>query len=250
MKVAIFPSCIVDTIFPEAGAAAIRLLERLGVDVDFPLEQTCCGQMHLNTGYETRARKLAAKHLSSFSQYDWVIGISTSCTTTVREFYPQLLGATSAEVGGSGKFLELSEFLLDVLGVTELEGTFAKKVTFHTSCHSLRGIHLGDRPQRLLSMLEGIELIPLPKSDSCCGFGGTFSIKNSAISTVMMEEKLANVYWTGAEVLTAADSSCLMNLSGGIQAAKKQLTVMHYAEILEIATRQSQKKLLNHSGGR
>ncbi len=248
MKVAIFPSCIVDTIFPEAGVAAIRLLERLGVDVDFPLEQTCCGQMHLNTGYESRARKLAQKHLSSFNQYDWVIGISTSCTTMVREFYPQLLGATTAEVGGSGKFLELSEFLLDVLGITELEGTFAKKVTFHTSCHSLRGIHLGDRPQRLLSMLEGIELIPLPKSDSCCGFGGTFSIKNSAISTVMMEEKLANVYWTGAEVLTAADSSCLMNLSGGIQAAKKQLAVMHYAEILEVATRHSQKKLLNHSG--
>ena len=250
MKVAIFPSCIVDTVFPEAGAAAIRLLERLGIEVDFPLEQTCCGQMHLNTGYETRAKKLAARHLANFTPYDWVVGISTSCTTAVREYYPQLLGPTRAEVGGRAKFIELSEFLLDVLGVTELQGTFAKKVTFHTSCHSLRGIHLGDRPQRLLGMLSGIQLVPLPKSDSCCGFGGTFSIKNSAISTVMMEEKLANVYWTGAEVLTAADSSCLMNLSGGIQAAKKPLTVMHYAEILEIATRQTQGKLSNFSGAK
>ncbi|GAA1509503.1 (Fe-S)-binding protein [Sphaerisporangium rubeum] len=251
MRVALFVTCVNDTLFPNTGKAVVSLLRRLGVDVDFPQEQTCCGQMHVNTGYRDEGVRLARGFLSVFGRYDAVVSPSGSCASMVREQYPKLaagMGATRAKAftrvhRGRTRFAEavaevtpkvydLSEFLVDVLGVTDVGACFPHRVTYHPTCHSLRGLRVGDRPVRLLEAVRGLELVPLPQADECCGFGGTFAVKNAAVSAAMCADKIGHVMDTGAEVLCAADNSCLMHIGGALRRQRSGVRVMHLAEIL------------------
>ncbi|WP_433425802.1 (Fe-S)-binding protein [Microtetraspora malaysiensis] len=230
MRVALFITCVNDTLFPGTGKATVTLLRRLGVDVAFPRAQTCCGQMHVNTGYREEGVRLARHFAEVFGGYDAVVVPSGSCGAMVREQYPRLAPAATEEV--VPKVYELSEFLIDVLGVTDVGAYFPHRVTYHPTCHSLRGLHLGDRPLRLLRNVRGLELVPLPGAEECCGFGGTFAVKNPAISAAMCADKVGNVMATGAQVLCAADNSCLMHIGGTLTRQKTGVKIMHLAEIL------------------
>ncbi|GAA3308900.1 MULTISPECIES: (Fe-S)-binding protein [Nonomuraea] len=226
MRVALFITCVNDTLFPDTGKAVVSLLRRLGCDVDFPKAQTCCGQMHVNTGYREEGVRLARHFAEVFDGYDAVVAPSGSCAAMVREQYPRL-GVQAPPVH------DLSEFLVDVLEVEDVGAYFPHRVTYHPTCHSLRGLHLGDRPTRLLSHVRGLELVPLEGADECCGFGGTFAVKNPAISAAMCSDKVRNVMDTGAEVLCAADNSCLMHIGGTLRRQKTGVRIMHLAEILD-----------------
>jgi len=235
VRVALFITCVNDTLFPGTGKAVVTLLRRLGVDVDFPEAQTCCGQMHLNTGYREEGARLARHFVDVFRGYDAVVVPSGSCGAMVREQYPKLAdgGAFGEAVAATvPRVYDLSEFLIDVLGVTDVGAYFPHRVTYHPTCHSLRGLHLGDRPRRLLEQVKGLELVPLPGAEECCGFGGTFAVKNPDISAAMCGDKVRNVLDTGAEVLCAADNSCLMHIGGTLTRQKAGVRVMHLAEIL------------------
>ncbi|GAA0391400.1 Fe-S oxidoreductase [Acrocarpospora corrugata] len=243
MRVALFITCVNDTLFPDTGRAVVTLLRRLGVDVEFPQAQTCCGQMHVNTGYPAEGVRLARHFTEVFAEYDAVVTPSGSCTAMIREQYPKLAATArvpAKQTAGLGtaveeivpKVYDLSEFLLDVLGVTDVGAYFPHRVTYHPTCHSLRGLHLGDRPTRLLSAVRGLELVALPGAEECCGFGGTFAVKNRDISAAMCADKVGNIMTTGAEVLCAADNSCLMHIGGTLSRQKSGVRVMHLAEIL------------------
>jgi L-lactate dehydrogenase complex protein LldE len=226
MRVGLFVTCVNDTLFPGTGRSTVRLLERLGCTVDFPLEQTCCGQMHFNTGYRDDARPLARRFAAVFDGYDAVVVPSGSCAAMIREWYPTLGVKPSAGV------YELSEFLVDVLEVTDVGAYFPHTVTYHPTCHSLRSLRVGSRPLDLLSKVRGLTLVPLGGADECCGFGGTFSLKNPAVSAAMCADKVRNVLDTGAEVLCAADNSCLMHIGGSLTRQRTGVRVVHLAEIL------------------
>jgi L-lactate dehydrogenase complex protein LldE len=216
--VALFITCFNDTLFPAVGRAVVELLERLGCEVEFPLEQTCCGQMHVNSGYEVPG--LIERFERVFGSYDAVVSPSASCVAHVR-----------AHVGGVRAF-ELTEFLVDELGVVDVGASFPHRVTLHPTCHSLRLLEVGDRPRRLLSAVRGIELVELPAARECCGFGGTFAVKNADTSMAMLSDKLRHVLDTRAEVCTAADTSCLMHIGGALRRARTGVRTMHLAEIL------------------
>ena len=206
------------------------MLERLGVAVDFPREQTCCGQMHLNAGYAAEARVLARRFVQVFAGRETIVSPSASCTAHVRHSVPELTGPQGAEV--AARVLELSEFLVDRLGVEDVGSSYRGSVTYHPSCHSLRLLRLGDRPLRLLSRVGGVELRALPDAEECCGFGGTFAVKNAAVSTAMLRDKLGNVATTGAGAVCACDSSCLLHIGGGLQRQGRPVRALHLAEIL------------------
>jgi len=225
MKVALFATCLTDTFYPETARAVLALLERLGCSVEFPLEQTCCGQMHFNSGYADHAKPMAAAFATTFSGYDAVIAPSGSCTGMVRDVYPGLDTTPPATY-------ELSEFLVDVLGVTDVGAYFPHRVTYHPTCHSLRLLGVGDKPLSLLRAVRGIDLLELPAADSCCGFGGTFAVKNADTSTAMLADKMRAVLDTGTEVLTAGDNSCLMHIGGGLSRLRTGVRTVHLAEIL------------------
>ena len=222
MRVGLFVTCLGDTLFPSAGRAVVRLLERLGVEVEFPEEQTCCGQMHLNSGFADEGRALVRRLASVFEGYEAVVTPSASCAGMVRE----QLGAEALPV------YELSELLVDVLGVDEVGAYYPHRVTYHPTCHSLRALRLGDRPLRLLSSVRGLDLVELPNSRECCGFGGTFAVKNADVSTAMLSDKVRDVLDTDAEVLCAVDSSCLMHIGGGLARVRTGVRTVHLAEIL------------------
>ena len=188
MRVALFVTCLGDTLFPSTGQAVVRLLERLGVEVEFPQEQTCCGQMHLNSGYADEGLALARRLADVFDGYEAVVTPSASCAGMVRE----QLGAEAPPV------YELSELVVDVLGADDVGAYYPHRVTYHPTCHSVRGLHLGDRPLRLLSAVRGIDLVELPDALECCGFGGTFAVKNADVSTAMLSDKVRNVLDTRA----------------------------------------------------
>ncbi|MFF2148274.1 (Fe-S)-binding protein [Kitasatospora sp. NPDC058190] len=238
MRVALFITCFNDTMFPETGRAVVTVLERLGHTVAFPQEQTCCGQMHVNTGYRTDAVPLMARFARTFAAYDAVVTPSASCAGLVREHHPALAEGYSppqlrrqvAEL--APRVHEFTEFLTDVLGVTDVGARFPHRVTYHPTCHSLRALRLGDRPQRLLRAVEGLDLVELPAADSCCGFGGTFAVKNAATSGAMLADKVGAVRETGAEVLCTVDNSCLMHIGGGLSRQATAVRTMHLAEIL------------------
>ncbi|WP_214109791.1 (Fe-S)-binding protein [Acrocarpospora catenulata] len=235
MRVALFITCVNDTLFPGTGQAVVTLLRRLGVDVDFPPAQTCCGQMHVNTGYPKEGGRLARQFMDVFAGYEAVVIPSGSCAAMVREQYPRLIGAAignAPDTSCDPKVYELSEFLVDVLGVVDVGAYFPHWVTYHPTCHSLRGLRLGDRPRKLLENVRGLELVPLPGAEECCGFGGTFAVKNKDVSAAMCADKVGNVLSTGAEVLCAADNSCLMHIGGTLRRQKSGIRVMHLAEIL------------------
>jgi L-lactate dehydrogenase complex protein LldE len=219
MKIALFITCLNDMFFPSVGVATTTLLERLGHEVAFPAGQVCCGQMHANTGYAAPARTLEKNLSDVFKGHDVVVSPSGSCVAHLRAH-------TEIPV------YELSELLIDVLGVTEVGARFPHRVTYHPTCHGLRMLHLGDRPTRLLSAVDGLELLPLPDAEQCCGFGGTFAVKNAAVSGAMLADKCANAGATGAEFLAAADSSCLAHIGGGLARRPGAPRAIHYAEIL------------------
>jgi L-lactate dehydrogenase complex protein LldE len=238
MRVALFITCFNDTLFPETGKAVVRLLERLGQDVDFPLEQTCCGQMHINTGYQREAAPLVRRFVDVFAPYEAVVCPSGSCVGSVRHQHgtvarhvgDEALGAAVREL--TPRVYELTEFLVDVLGVTDVGAYYPHRVTYHPTCHSLRIAHLGDRPLRLLRQVRGIDLVELPQADQCCGFGGTFALKNADTSTAMLADKIRAVLDTEAEVLTAGDNSCLLHIGGGLRRLRTGVRTVHLAEIL------------------
>jgi L-lactate dehydrogenase complex protein LldE len=229
VRASLFVTCLNDTLFPEAARATVELLERLGVEVAFPEEQTCCGQMHLNTGYREEAAGLARRFARVFAGAEAIVTPSASCAATVRHHYAGLDPA-AAEV--APRVRELSEFLIDDLGVTDVGARYPHRVVFHPTCHSTRMLGVGERPQRLLQAVEGIELVDLPGAEECCGFGGTFAVKNADTSTAMLADKQRAVLESGAEVLVAADTSCLMHIGGGLARNRTGVRTMHFAEIL------------------
>ena len=238
MRVALFITCLADTLFPETGRAVVSLLERLGCEVTFPRSQTCCGQMHVNTGYVREALPLVRRFVRAFSDAEVVVCPSGSCAGLVREHYPALAeeagdAALAAEARTlAPRVLELSELLVDRMGIEDVGAYYPHRVTYHPTCHSLRLLHLGDRPIRLLRAVRGIDLVELPAARECCGFGGTFAIKNADVSTAMLADKLRHVMGTRAEVCAAADNSCLMHIGGGLSRLRGGVRTVHYAEIL------------------
>jgi L-lactate dehydrogenase complex protein LldE len=249
VKIALFITCLADGLFPQVGQATVRLLERLGHEVAFPAGQTCCGQMHVNTGYQKQALPMARRFAEVFAQYDAVVAPSGSCVGSVRHQHEMLarrFGTPTlvADVQAvAAKTYELSELLVDVLGVTDVGAYFPHRVTYHPTCHSLRMLRVGDKPLQLLRAVDRLELVELPAAEECCGFGGTFAIKNPDTSTAMLTDKLRHVLATHAEVCTAGDSSCLMHIGGGLSRIRAGTQTLHLAQIL--ASTQDQPLLLN-----
>lgn len=238
MRIALFVTCIGDTVFPESGIATVRLLERLGHEVEFPQRQTCCGQLHFNSGYQTEALALARRFVRVFWDTELVVAPSASCVAMVREFYPYL-----AEQAGDARLarhvgklaprvLELTEFLVKRMGVENVGASLDSRVTYHPTCHSLRSLHLGDAPLRLLGAVRGIDLVELPRADECCGFGGTFSIKNADTSNAILDDKIEAVLESGAQIVTAVDTSCLAQIGGALSRRRIDVQTRHIAEIL------------------
>jgi L-lactate dehydrogenase complex protein LldE len=222
MNVALFITCFNDTLFPSAGKAVVEVLERVGCTVDFPLEQTCCGQMHVNSGYEHEAGGMLSRFERVFAGYDAVVSPSASCVAHVRERIPSM----------HDRVFELTEFLVDELGVVDVGASFPHRVTLHPTCHSLRLLQIGDRPRRLLEAVRGIELVELGEERECCGFGGTFAVKNADTSMAMLSDKVRHVLDTRAVVCTSADTSCLMHIGGALRRQRTGVRTMHLAEIL------------------
>jgi L-lactate dehydrogenase complex protein LldE len=238
VRISLFITCYNDTLFPETGKAVVRLLERLGHDIEFPLDQTCCGQMHYNTGYQREALPMMRRFLQTFAEAEAICVPSSSCVAMMRDHYPKM----AAESGEPGlieavdallpRLFELSELLVTRLGVEDVGAAFPHRVTYHASCHSLRSLHLADLPIRLLRKVRGLELAAMPNLDRCCGFGGTFAIKNGDVSAAMLAEKMDDVRATGAEVVAAVDNSCLMHIFGGLHRTGSSVRMAHLAEIL------------------
>ncbi len=226
MRIALFITCVNDLLFARTGQAVVRVLERLGHTVEFPAEQTCCGQMHANSGYRDEAIPLARRFVRTFQPYEAVVAPSGSCVAMVRDTYPRLIGGEIPPV------YELSELLVDVLGVTDLGARFPHRVTYHPTCHGLRMLRLDDRPLRLLRAVRDLELVELSGAQECCGFGGTFALKNQDVSGAMLADKCAAIRDTGAEYVTAVDNSCLLHIGGGLSRNDTAVTAVHYAEIL------------------
>jgi L-lactate dehydrogenase complex protein LldE len=238
VRVALFITCFNDTLFPETGRATVEVLERVGVAVEFPAEQTCCGQMHFNTGYQREAIPLVRRFIEVFSSYDAVVAPSGSCVGMVRELYPMAANlAQDAHLAEqveelAPKVFELSEFLVKKLGVTDVGAHYPHRVTYHPTCHSLRMLKVGDAPLELLRNVRGMDLIELPEAKECCGFGGTFAVKNADTSAAMLGDKIRRVLDTEAEVCAAGDNSCLMHIGGGLRRLRAGVETVHLAQIL------------------
>lgn len=238
MRVALFLSCFNDTIFPDTGKAVVTLLERLGHAVDFPLAQTCCGQMHYNTGYQREALPIVRHFVDVFGEFEAVVSPSASCVGMVHEMYPKAAelahdpGLARAVEALIPRVCELSTFLADRLGVEDVGAYFPHRVTYHPTCHSLRALRVGDAPLRLLRKVRGIDLVELPRAEECCGFGGTFAVKNADTSTAMLGDKVRCVLDTRAEYCAAADNSCLMHIGGALHRQRAGVRPIHLAEIL------------------
>jgi L-lactate dehydrogenase complex protein LldE len=238
LTVDLFITCLNDALFPSTGRATVRILERLGHSVRFNMEQTCCGQMHFNTGYRKDALKLIRRFVEQFEDAEVVVSPSGSCVSMVREFYLQ-----AADWAGDAKLkervqklraktFELSQFLVERLGVEDVGAYYPHRVTYHRSCHATRVLRVGDSPIRLLRKVKGLDLVELPDADHCCGFGGTFSVKNADTSVSMMADKISCILQTGAEACAAGDNSCLMHIGGGLSRLKTGTRTVHLAEIL------------------
>lgn len=238
MRISLFITCFNDTLFPQTGRAMVALLERLGHTVDFPMEQTCCGQMHYNTGYQREAIPLVRRFVDVFSDAEVIVAPSASCVGMVRDLYSraaelandeQLIGRV-AEL--TPRVFELTEFLVYQLGLEDVGAYYPHRVTYHPTCHSLRVLHVGDAPVRLLRAVRGIDFVELPNSRECCGFGGTFAVKNADTSLAMLSDKVRSVLDTRAEVCVAADNSCLMHIGGALSRERTGVRTVHIAEIL------------------
>ena len=229
MRVALFVTCLVDTLRPEVGRATVVVLEREGVEVEFPAAQTCCGQLHHNAGELDESHALAERFADVFAEYDAVVAPSASCVGHIRGALAEL-GGPAARVGE--RTYELSQFLVEELGIARVDATFAGRVAYHPTCHSLRVLRLGDAPLRLLAGVTGVEPVALERADECCGFGGMFAVRNAAVSSAMLADKLADIGRSGAEVVCACDASCLLHIGGGLERAGSPIRAVHLAEIL------------------
>jgi len=235
---ALFATCLADTLYPDVAKATVEVLERLGVHVEFPPAQTCCGQMHINSGYQRDALPLVRHFVETFEPFDHVVLPSASCAGSIRHQHAMVarrLGDDRLAMRAdaiAARTHEFTEFLVDVLGVVDVGAYFPHRVTYHPTCHSLRMLRVGDKPLQLLRAVRGMELIELPDADQCCGFGGTFAIKNADTSNAMLADKMANVLRTKAEVCAAADASCLMHIGGGLSRLTSGVRTVHIAEIL------------------
>jgi len=238
MQVALFITCFNDTLFPNTGKAVVSIVERLGHQVIFPEEQTCCGQMHFNTGYQAEAMPLIRRFVEIFSQYEAIVSPSASCVGMVRDMY-----RFAAEVHQDTKLAnevallaervyEFSEFIVNRLGIQDVGAYYPHRVTYHPTCHSLRGIKVGDVPEQLLRAVRGIDYVPMNQSSECCGFGGTFAVKNADTSMAMLGDKIRHILDTRAEVCVAADNSCLMHIGGALHRQRSGVRIAHLAEIL------------------
>jgi L-lactate dehydrogenase complex protein LldE len=238
MRIALFITCLADTLFPDVGKSTTALLERLGHRVEFPQAQTCCGQMHVNTGYQREALPLVRRFVETFEPYDVIVAPSGSCAGSVRHQHAMVARRQADEKlarraeAVAGRTYELSQLLVDVLRVEDVGAYYPHRVTYHPTCHSLRLLRVGDRPLRLLRHVAGLDLVELPDAEVCCGFGGTFAVKNADTSTAMLADKMRNVLGTRAEVCTAGDSSCLMHIGGGLSRLRTGVRTVHLAEIL------------------
>jgi L-lactate dehydrogenase complex protein LldE len=238
LRVSLFITCYNDTLFPETGKAVVRVLERLGHTVEFPAGQTCCGQMHYNTGYQAEAMPLLSRFVEQFRGAEVVVVPSSSCVAMMRDHYPKMAASLKderliADVEALlPKVFEFSEFLTKRLGLEDVGAYYPHRVTYHASCHGLRNLGLGDGPVRLLKAVRGIDLVELPGLEQCCGFGGTFAVKNADVSGAMLADKMAAVLNTGAEACTACDNSCLMPIEGALHRQKTGVRTLHLAEIL------------------
>src|ERR671913_2195073 len=238
MRVALFITCFNDLLFPEVGRATVRILESLGHEVTFPESQTCCGQLHFNSGYRDECVPLVRRFVDAFAGFDVVVTPSASCAAMVRHHHatvarhagdPRLVAAAEAV---APRVRELTEFLVDEAGLPAMAVPFDRAVALHPTCHSTRLLGVADRPRRLLEAVPGLRLVEIPGEDQCCGFGGTFAVKNADTSVAMGLDKLAAIDASGAEVLTAADTSCLMHLGGLLSRRGSRVRVMHLAEIV------------------
>ena len=248
MRVGLFVTCLIDLMRPEIGFSVIKLIEGAGFEVVVPPAQTCCGQMHANTGFRGEAYSQAKRFVHLYRETECVVIPSSSCVAMIRDQYPGLF----EELGNDGlrkefaallpRVFELSEFLTDKLGIEDVGSYFPHRVTYHASCHGVRGIHVGEKPFRLLSKVLGLELVPVANLDRCCGFGGTFSVKNAEVSTAMRDSKLQDLLATKAEYCTALDNSCLMHLGGALHRRSLQMKPIHLAEILASTEESAQER--------
>ena len=240
MRIALIATCLGDALFPEVATATTLLLERLGHEVVFPRDQVCCGQMHVNTGYLAEAVPVVRHHVEVFERADFDVAVapSGSCVGSVRHQQAMVARRAGDDILAAratalaGRTYELSELLVDVLGVTDVGAYYPHRVTYHPTCHSLRMLRVGNKPLRLLRAVDGIDLVELPGADQCCGFGGTFSIKNADTSAAMLADKVGHIVGTGADRCTAGDASCLMNIGGGLSRGATGVQTVHLAQIL------------------
>jgi len=236
VKVSLFITCYNDTFFPATGKAVVTVLERLGHTVEFPQAQTCCGQMHYNTGYQHDARRMMLHFLEVFRDAEIVCVPSSSCVSMIRDHFPKMAAADASVARDVDALLprvyEFCELLVDKLRTVDTGASFPHTVTLHTTCHSLRGTKIGERPVQLLRAVRGLSYIELPQADQCCGFGGTLAIKNADVSAAMLSDKIRAILDTQAEICTAVDNSCLMHIGGALSRQRAGVRCLHLAEIL------------------
>jgi L-lactate dehydrogenase complex protein LldE len=235
MKVGLFIPCLVDQFFPETAIAVCKIFKKLKIDIDYPIEQTCCGQPAYNTGYRKEAQKIAKRFIDVFNKYEYIVAPSGSCVSMVKILYPTLnfdntYSTLCAEL--TSKIFEFSEFLVDKLNIVDLDSTFKGKATYHSSCHLTRELGVKEPPKILIKNVKGIEFIESENSEECCGFGGTFAVKFKEISTSMAEDKVEALLKTGAQYVIGGDNSCLMNIDGIIKLRNLPIKTIHLAEVL------------------
>ncbi len=243
--VALFLTCLNDVLYPDTGRATVTVLERLGRRVEFPEQQTCCGQMHMNTGYRPEALDIVRHFVDVFEPYEAVVIPSGSCAAMVKHHHAALarslgddrLAERAARL--AERVHEFATYLTDVVGVTDVGASFPHRVTYHPTCHSARLMRVGDRPLQLLRAVRGLQLVDLPAADECCGFGGTFAVKNAAVSTSMASDKVRHIVDTGAEYVVTVDNSCLTNIGGALSRQRAPVKPLHLADIL--AARQASR---------
>jgi L-lactate dehydrogenase complex protein LldE len=235
-KVTLFIQCLVDAIHPQVGTAMVAVLRRLGCDLECPTAQTCCGQPAFNAGYRREAKLAARRFIEIFEDAELIVSPSGSCVHMVRHHYPDLFRNDPLWGGRAGavaaRTFEFSEFLVDVLKAEDLGARYAGRITYHDSCHLLRGLRVSEQPRRLLGRVAGAELVEMHNSDFCCGFGGTFALKYPEISCALVEDKVDHIVACGADTVVGCDTGCLLNIAGAISRRGLPIKTRHLAEIL------------------
>jgi len=236
IKVSLFITCLVDILFPQVGVSMVKVLKRLGVEVDFPEEQTCCGQPAFNSGFRQDAKVLAKRFISIFSQDGFIVSPSGSCTSMVRVFYKELFHDDEKMLDVvnilSSRTYEFSEFLVNVLKVDDVGATYNGRVTYHDSCHALRELRVQNEPRELIKSVKGVDFVEMKFPDTCCGFGGTFSVKFPDVSVSILDEKIESIIESGADTVVSTDMGCLMQIGGAINRKKLPVKTIHIAELL------------------